>query len=136
VADRGLDVRDCLVEIEVEADLHRLLKLVRHVGIDIVAGGEAPEYVGRDREIALGRPIVDLVADARIHAENFLDDDDRGTGFAVRTRQPGGEAAFAGQRVDFGPLTHDSASNAAAWTLCRACSTKVRHIIATGNGVR
>src|SRR3546814_2246530 len=63
---------------------------------------EAPEDVGRDREIAFGRPVVAFLSNTRVHAENFGDDDDRARAVGVGTRDIGGNFTFAVERGDGG----------------------------------
>src|SRR3546814_17648545 len=54
------------------------------VGVQLHARLHAPEKIGRKREIAFGRPSVAHLANARIDAENLLNDDDGAPGLARR----------------------------------------------------
>src|SRR4051812_3133537 len=84
---------------------------------------KAPEHVRCDGEIAFGRPLVRLAADAGIDPENLLDDDNRRFGLALRARQPGVEATLVVERSKRDPLTHVSSLFAAAWTALPPCFT-------------
>ena len=76
-ADRRLDVADALVLVEAVHQVERLLELGPDVGIELDSGLEPPEQVGREREIAVLRPVVALAPDALVDPEYLLDDDDR-----------------------------------------------------------
>src|SRR3546814_5167738 len=74
--DRRLDILDPVVGVILAEIAERLLEFGFDIGAELDPGGEAPEDVGRDRQIALGRPVVAFLADAFIDAEDFGDDDE------------------------------------------------------------
>ena len=88
-ADRCLDVIDAVIGIVLLEIAEGLLKFGFDVRVQLDAGSKAPEQVRRDREIALGGPLVALLADAGVHAEDFRNDDDRRARGAGRARDIG-----------------------------------------------
>jgi len=88
-ADRGLDVLDAVVGVILAEIAECLLQFGLHIGIEFDARRETPEDVGRDGQIALRRPIVAFLADARIDAENLRDHDDRAGAVGVGARDIG-----------------------------------------------
>src|SRR5690606_10312224 len=69
-ADRCFNVLDPEIGVILTEVAERLLKFGLDIGTELNPGGETPEDIGRDREVALGRPIIAFLANARVHAED------------------------------------------------------------------
>jgi hypothetical protein len=75
--DRGLDILDALILIELPEQSKGFLQFGRDIGVQLDMGTDPPEQVWRIGQIARLGPIVAFLADAFVDAEDFLDDDDR-----------------------------------------------------------
>src|SRR3546814_3665419 len=72
--DRCFYVGNALVAIELAVEIEPARHILFIVGVQLHARLHAPEKIGRKREIAFGRPSVAHLANARIDAENLLND--------------------------------------------------------------
>ena len=93
--DRRFDIANAAVLVEPAHQVKRLAHLVGNVGVQLDTGRDLVEKIGRDGQIACLGQRVALAADTGIHAEDFLDDDDRGGRLTFRLGIIGVELAFA-----------------------------------------
>ena len=114
--DGRFDVDNAIVEIILAEIAERLLQLGLDIGVQFDAGGEAPENLRRDGQIAFARQLVAFLDDPRIDPENLGHDDDRG---ARRSRWRGDIDAHLS---DFGIGTHFRAFPLwrASWAISQA----------------
>ena len=105
-ANGRLDIADALILVEAGDIGECLLHLFGDVSVQLDMRIDAPEQVGRDRQITGAGPAVAFAADAFIDAENLLDDDDRRLGGAVGRGDIGVELAVAFQRLDRNIVCH------------------------------
>ncbi len=105
--DRRLDVANAHVLVEGAEQVEPALELVGDIGIELDARLDPPEQVGGEREIAVGGEPVAFPPDARVHAENFLDHDDRRARRCRRARDIGIELGAVVQRGDGEGFGHD-----------------------------
>ena len=87
-------------------ETQRGLELLGHVGVQLNAGLLAPEDIGCDGQIAEAGPIPGFLHDARIHAENFLDKDNRAARRTFRVEDKGGNLAIGIEGGDKGVGRH------------------------------
>jgi hypothetical protein len=99
-AGSRLYISYALVLVELLHQAERALEFVRNVGVELDAGLEPPEQVGRQRQIAQGGPMVAFAANALVDPEYLLDHDDRAARLAVGLGQPAAEAAVPLERRD------------------------------------
>ena len=83
-----------------------LVQLGLDIGIELDPRCETPEDVRRDRQIALLRPLVGLLANPRVDPEDLRNDDDRTPGGAGGAGNIGGNGAVVLDRGNLDGFGH------------------------------
>ena len=106
MVDGRFDIADALILVEFAHQVERTLEFRFDIGVEFDTGFEPPEEIGCDREIAILGQLVAFAADSRVHAEDFLDHEDRGARRIGRARDIGVESAVVVQRGNGDGFAH------------------------------
>ena len=104
--DGRFQIANALILVEFGDEAQGLVHLFGNVGIQFDMGFDPPEQVGGIGDIAGLRPGIGFPANALIHPEDFLNNDDRGGRLALGLCHIGIELRIAFQRADGSELAH------------------------------
>ena len=104
--NHGLNIAHPVIGIILTEIAKCLLKFGLDIGVQLHPRRKAPEDVGCDREITSTCQVVAFLPNARIHAEYFRDNDNRGTRTGRWRGDIDGKQRILTQRVNLHIFTH------------------------------